>query len=175
MCVHSVIVFVSSSIVFVTGANCIYHRSRLYLYSPHRFVLFPANLRLIHPALILTHPSLNISKADRKLVEFLFLVFLPIFYWQICMSAANPMIGKSIVHSCFSPVRATRQTCGSLSEQSFPPTPPLSNSSSPHRTALLVLWPLKPAVSSDRLIPTWQGHKIAKTWAPTMCELLSEL
>ena len=29
-----------------------------------------------------------------------------------------------------------------------------------HRTAPLVFWPLKPAVSSDRSIPAWQGHKI---------------
>ena len=29
-----------------------------------------------------------------------------------------------------------------------------------HRTALLVFWPLKPAVLSDRSIPAWQGHKM---------------
>ena len=32
--------------------------------------------------------------------------------------------------------------------------------SSSHRTALLVLWPLKPAVLSDRSTPVWQGHKM---------------
>ena len=32
-----------------------------------------------------------------------------------------------------------------------------------HRTALSVFWPLKPAVSSDRLVPDWQGHKIWNT------------
>ena len=31
------------------------------------------------------------------------------------------------------------------------------------RTALLIIWPLKPAVSSDWLIPAWQGHKIRNT------------
>ena len=29
-----------------------------------------------------------------------------------------------------------------------------------HRTALLIFWPLKPAVSSDRSIPAWQSHKM---------------
>ena len=29
-----------------------------------------------------------------------------------------------------------------------------------HRTALLVFWPLKPAVSSDWSIPAWQSHKM---------------
>ena len=32
-----------------------------------------------------------------------------------------------------------------------------------HRTALLVFWSLKPAVSSDRSIPVWQSHKIGNT------------
>ena len=32
-----------------------------------------------------------------------------------------------------------------------------------HRTALLVVWPLKPAVSSDRSIPAWQSHKMWNT------------
>ena len=29
-----------------------------------------------------------------------------------------------------------------------------------HRTALLIIWPLKQAVFSDQLIPAWQCHKI---------------
>ena len=33
----------------------------------------------------------------------------------------------------------------------------------PHRTALLVFWPLNPAVSSDWSIPVWKGHKIGNT------------
>ena len=44
-----------------------------------------------------------------------------------------------------------------------------------HRTALLLIWPLTPAVSSDRLIPAWQGYKIRKTKAPLTCEVLSKL
>ena len=32
-----------------------------------------------------------------------------------------------------------------------------------HRNALLVFWSLKPAVSSDRSIPAWQGHKMENT------------
>ena len=34
-----------------------------------------------------------------------------------------------------------------------------------HGMAFLSIWPLKSAVSSERLIPAWQVHKIGKTYA----------